>query len=280
MNQNATQTLCLFQHIPFILYSYRNNEKIKDVWNCVKSLLRITQISYSSEIDEEDLCELENNIRTHLEGIKRHFKVEIIPKHHFVTHYPAVTRAMGPLNAMSAIRFESKHKSLKVIAGETNNFINLTKTLATKHQQMISSVERSYTNEFANGKMMKFTIPEDHADLLRLHFNNVEDLFETSWLEHNISSYRKGLFVSDNNIIHEIAKIVLSDSEFYLICIQFDFIELDEFLNSIKIMKSRPENYTVIKFNDLKNKKTYGKKNLGGEHYIFLDTLDFKNIAI
>lgn len=282
LNQNATQTLCLLQHIPFILHGYCNNDKIKEVWDCVKALLRITQISYSSKIDEGELCELENNIRIHLECIKKHFKVELIPKHHFVTHYPAVIRAMGTLNAMSAIRFESKHKSLKAFAGETNNFINLTKTLATKHQQMISGVEKSYTNEFARGKLMKFTgvFLEDHAELLRLHFNDVEDLFETSWLEHNIFTYRKGLFVSENKVIREIVKIVLSESEFYLICIQFDFNEVDEFLNSIKITKSRPEKYTVIKFNDLKNKKTYEKKNLGEETYIILDTLDFINIGI
>lgn len=279
LNQNATQTLCLLHHIPFILQSYRNNEKIKDVWDSVKSLLRITQISYSSKVDEGILRELESNVRIHLECIKKHFKVELIPKHHFVTHYPVVIRAMGSLNAMSALRFESKHKSLKEFAGGTNNFINLTKKLATKHQQMISGVEKSYINEFAHRKLMKLNVVflEDHSDLLRLHFNDVEKLFETSLLDHNIFTYRKGLFVSESKskVIHEIAKIVLSDSEYYLICIQFDFIEFDEFLNSYKIMKRSPEYYTVIKLNDLKNKKTYEKKNLGEESYIILDTLDF-----
>lgn len=71
---------------------------------------------------------MENCIRIHLESIKQYFNGKTIPKHHFVSHYPAAIRSMGPLNTMSMMRFESKHKTLKEFACRTNNFINITKT--------------------------------------------------------------------------------------------------------------------------------------------------------
>lgn len=45
LNQNSSQSKCLFFHVPFILYSELQHEKLKDVWKCVHSLLIITLIS-------------------------------------------------------------------------------------------------------------------------------------------------------------------------------------------------------------------------------------------
>lgn len=282
LNQNAAQSLCLLQHIPFIFHDYRNNMKLKEVWTCVESLLRVTQIVYSSIIDRDDLNDLEYNIRNHLEDIKQHFGIEMIPKHHFLTHYPAVIRSMGPLKALSSMRFEGKHKTLKRIAGQTNNFINLTKTLATKHQQMASTIDDNYRNKFANGKLRKIDdiFLNDHVDLINDHFNRIEELRETKWLEYNVFNYRKGFFIFENSFLYEIEKIVVKDSNFYFVCIQFDYVEFVKFLNSIKIKKSLRTKYAVIEFSSLKNKNVYDKQILDGEYYIILGTLDLKNICI
>lgn len=237
LNQNATQSLCLLQHIPFILHTFREHQKLKDVWVCVESLLHITQISYSTTINEEDVNELENHIQVHLESIKRHLNVETIPKHHFVTHYPTAIRSMGPLKTMSTMRFESKHKTLKEYACRTHNFINITKTLAVKHQQMISMIDSSYTDTFANGKLMKMNdlFLEKHTDLLSEYFNFDGEIFETKWMEHNIFTYRGGLFVCTQNCMVQIEKIIVKDSNYFFLCTQFDFVEYVQFLNSIKI---------------------------------------------
>lgn len=280
LNQNASQMLCLFQHIPFILHSYRNNRKLKQVWICVESLLRITQIAYSSRIDEDDLSELEENTRIHIDGIQEHFKAGIIPKLHFITHYSAIIRLMGPLVAMSMKRFESKHKTLKEFATNTNNFVNLTKTLAIKHQQMMSMSDGNYTDNFISGKLKKVSdvFQSNHADLMREYFDLDKDIYETKSLEYNMFKYREGLFISENNFIFEIQKIIVCDSEYYFVCAQFEFVAIDSFLNSIKIEKRQPSIYAVIKFNSLSNKNVFEKQILNEEYYIVLKTMDLKNI--
>lgn len=280
LNQNAAQSLCLFQHIPFILHKLRNDKRLKDVWICVESLLRITQISYSPKIDEEDLNDLEIAIQTHLEKLPQCFKslkVELIPKHHFITHYPNVIRSMGALNTMSMMRFESKHKTLKKIANESCNYINLTKTMAKKHQQMISVVHDNYTDKFINGKTTQLN-DAFQMDLLKEYLDHSDEVYVTKHLRYNIFNYRKGLFVSTKNQIFEIEQIFVIKCNYYFLCTCFDFVEYDKFLNSIKILKRNPIAYEVIEFSCLENKNVFEKKNLNGEYYIILETLDLKNI--
>lgn len=277
LNQNAAQSLCLFQHVPFILHESRKDKRLQDVWICVDSLLRIVQIAYSSSVEEKDLNDLEENIRVHLENLSKCFEVELIAKHHFITHYSNVIRAMGPLVSMSTMRFESKHKTLKKIANETCNYVNLTKTMATKHQQMVSVINDSYTDKFTHGKTSKL-IDAFQIDLLRKYSDCEREIYVTKHMRYNVFNYRKGLFLLAKNNIYQIEQIVVGNSDYYFLCSHFDFVQFDTFLNSIKIWKRLPANYDVLKFSCLENKNVFEKKILDGESYIILETLESKQI--
>lgn len=229
-------------------------------------------------IDESDINDLRNYICIHLESIKQKFQADLIAKHHFVTHYPAIIHAMGPLNAMSMMRYESKHKTLKGFVNQTNNYTNLTKTIVTKHQQMISSVNNSYTDKFKNGEL--FEVEEiflkDHMKLLAKNFKCSEKIYETKLLEHNIFDYRVGQFIFTQNCMFQIEKMLVVSSKYYFLCTQFEFIEYNKFLNSIKIQKTAPIQYSVVKFSNLDIKAVYEKQVVEEEFYIILDTLDLK----
>lgn len=108
LNNNATQLYCIFIHLPFIFIELK--DELKDVWPVLRSLLRCMQVIYSSEINEKDLIELEKQTTVHLLGVIDVFGVKLIPKHHFLLHYPRVIRALGPVAFMCMMRFESKHK--------------------------------------------------------------------------------------------------------------------------------------------------------------------------
>lgn len=155
LNQNASQSLCLFQNIPFILYKF--HKKLKVVWMCVESLFRIVRIVYSSKITECDLEILQKSIFDHLNCIQRKLKITdtLTAKHHFMTHYVGIIRAMGPLKPMSMMRFESKHKVLKNFVKKTHNFRNINKSLAIKHQQMMSRCQNTYDQQITYGKERK-----------------------------------------------------------------------------------------------------------------------------
>lgn len=66
LNQNAIQSLNLFLHLPFILRDELNkNDKLKEVWICVTSLLKIIQICLSNYLTDCDVENLAKYIKTH-----------------------------------------------------------------------------------------------------------------------------------------------------------------------------------------------------------------------
>lgn len=275
LGQNATQSKCLFLHLPFILFNYRHNINLQLVWITVQSLLQISQIVYSSEISENELVALEKEVTHHLESVQEYFNVELIPKHHFMLHYSNTIRAMGPLVHMNMMRFESKHKTFKDFAKVNQNFVNINKSLAIKHQQIMSSNENTYNDFISNGKKIQLedSLQIKHANLIET-ITGDDKIWKVKWLQYNNYRYKESLLISCNNFIFEIYKIIAVHQNYYFLCLRFDFKELDKFTNCVKIKKTEPITYEIIKFNELINKRPYEKKMVDNETYVLADTLD------
>lgn len=118
---------------------------------------------------------------------------------------------------------------------------------------------------------------KDHIDLLRKYIDYNEDIYETKWLMHNIFNYRKGLFIFMRNSMFQIENILVNNFNYYFLCAQFDFVDYDKFLNSIRIQRRQPVHYSVVKFSCLANKTAYENQVLEEKNYIILDNLDLKN---
>lgn len=285
LGQNASQILCLFQSIPFILYDSKNIEAIKEVWVCVETLLKITQIVYSEKINKNDLNDLVEFVKIHLENFLRIFKNNLKFKQHNLIHLASTIVAMGPLKWFSMKRYEAKHKEIKGCIGDSNNFRNLTKTIAERHQQIMSSKENIYTDHFEHAKIMKFIDEEFynfHHEIIQLALNvndeNTKEIFELKWMIHNSFRYAKGFFIQFSDTLYKIEKVLLSDNEYYFFCIRFCVVEYCHFLNSIKIKIFEPNLFEIIKFTSLENKNVYEAKVLNNENFIILETLALKSL--
>lgn len=95
LGQNASQSHCLMIHLPFIFAEFK--DRFEEVWICAESLLKLMQICYSKEISENDLERLTLLVKIHLKSLIDLFKVPLLPKHHYLIHYPSAIRKMGPL---------------------------------------------------------------------------------------------------------------------------------------------------------------------------------------
>ncbi len=81
---------------------------------------------------------LECKISEHRQRYQELFPYQkLLPKHHFLEHFPELIKCFGPLVTLWTMRFEAKHSFLKQVVRRTNNFRNITLTLATKHQLMV-----------------------------------------------------------------------------------------------------------------------------------------------
>lgn len=90
-------------------------------------------------ISQSDIAYLSILIDEYLDDHTINFPhVKLKPKHHYLKHYPRLILEYGPLIRVWTLRFESKHSYFKQVIKHSQNFINICKTLAEKHQLLES----------------------------------------------------------------------------------------------------------------------------------------------
>ena len=135
-------------------------------WLLLLILLQIINIIFSPSVTLGMTVLLKHLIMEHHELFKQLYPHRnLIPKHHFMIHYPACIRKIGPLLHMWSMRFEAKHKVFK---NTLKNFKNITKSLAKKHQMSIGyHWETSPLNHIEYGPLKPFHFDEDSERIAR-----------------------------------------------------------------------------------------------------------------
>lgn len=123
------------------------------------------------------------------------------PKHHFVEHYPTLIRCFGPLVHLWTMRFEGKHRFFKRVVHDTQNFKNVTSTLATRHQHMIAyhlsspSYFKPHTQISSVSSVLVSTLP-DCAKVFIQGQTTSSTVYTTSRVNVDGTDYVPGMFVS------------------------------------------------------------------------------------
>lgn len=273
LGQNASQSMCLFKNIPFILFDERKNKKLENIWKIVQALLRIIEIVYSREIFENDIGDLTEQLQifsTNFLETERHLK----PKIHFMLHYPSIIRKMGPIVFMNMMRYERKHRSLKMLI--SSNYKNLNKSLAEEHQRMLSVEGYSYIDAVNNGlaKPIDQEFGTQNCEILKTNlgvdFNHVKSI---KWLEFNGFEYKEGFFIVHESVLLRILKILKNENSFYFVCQPHIISAFEPFLNSYKISETHSDN-VIVDFQILKYLKSHEICMVGSTMYLQKDTLD------
>ncbi|CAG9773210.1 unnamed protein product [Ceutorhynchus assimilis] len=108
-------------------------------WSFFLSLRKIVDMILSDFVStklSEDLAML---IQQHQLSYMELFKQHLKPKFHILTHYPSLMIKVGPLKKIMTLRYESKHRSLKLLANVISSRINITYSLAIRHQLDMAS---------------------------------------------------------------------------------------------------------------------------------------------
>lgn len=273
-NQNASQTKTLIHHIPFIFYAYRNEESLKQSWECINYMIKIIRICYSNTIKEIDLIELEQYIKCYLDKVVECHGRNLKPKDHFLTHYPEIIRRSGPLVHMSTMRFEMKHKQLTKVMKNKQNFRNVTKTIAS-HVQQRNVFREVYVDKIEHSKLLKLEMAEVlHYQHMNLEFGG--QIRKMKSLHFNNDYYEEGLIFKHLADYYEIKHILLIGGKYVFLCLLYDRIRFDDFLVSLEIRKSARQEPILFQHSELIYSKTHDKKILGEKIYILADSLELK----
>lgn len=276
INQNASQSICLFRHLPFILHSYQHQKHLKKAWECIQTMLEICEIVYSPDLNETNVIRLEKVTTLHLILFLELFDEPLIPKQHFMLHYAAIIRMVGPLLDMAMIRFEAKHKFFKNIRNATNNFISINETLARKHQEYMCVNGSDYKDHISHGKINALLDEAVQSSVLQI-FDTTEPICETKFLNYNEYEYREGLLIGFNATLYQIKKIIYFNDEFYFLCNnEIKIQKFDKFFNSFEVKKNCLPDVQVIRCSELKLFKSFEIKSVGSKMYVMSDTLELK----
>lgn len=273
LGQNASQNKCIIQNLPYIFYDFRNEPKLEKIWSCVFDILKILRIIYSINICENDLKDLEKTISSYLKQILQCFDIKSLTyKHHMMIHYANVIRAVGPLVHMSTMRFEMNHKIFTNFVRRSNNFMNVSKSLANS-KQTATLFETPYQNVISHGKL-RYKLENSRIELHEF-FEKIDDIQVTKWLKINSNTYRNGLYLKGNDMLfYEIIDIFCQNGVFFFGCEECVHGSFDPFLFSIEIRKMSLPKYIIISENEMKVKKTFEKKIVSGKCLIFADCLN------
>lgn len=268
LGQNASQTRCILLNMPFVLYSYKHNEKLS--WNCICSMQKIVRIVYSPIIDHDHLNVLRESIPDHLENVKKCFEVELTPKQHNMTHIPTSISMVGPLVHMSTLKFETKHKEFSSDVRRMQNYKNVSQSLVKNYQT--KNMKNCYKNQIKTGRKTVARIADIHKDLFSSF--DTSKLFELKSVKFNRYYYEKGLFLKNSDFFYRIEMVLIYESEYYFLCTEYFGIAFDEFLNSLKISENSPKIYKLLCLSHMLYKKSHSHRNLENSLYIIAESIE------
>jgi hypothetical protein len=120
---------------PYIMLHAIVDDEHQNLLELLLTMVRITKFVTAPAISNDQIILLEDEISSYFELRLAVFPNEsLLPKHHFIQHYPELIRLFGPLTKFWTMPFEHKHQYFKNMIGHAKNFKNESKLLAERHQ--------------------------------------------------------------------------------------------------------------------------------------------------
>lgn len=133
IRQTAKQMWLLCRVLPLLVGDCIPVEDMH--WHCFTLLLKVVDICTTHECTANTAAYLSVLIEEHHSLFKEVYPdLPVLPKHHFMTHYPEQILRYGPLIHSWTMRHEAKNKFSKQVA-RFGNFKNICYSVAQKHQQ-------------------------------------------------------------------------------------------------------------------------------------------------
>lgn len=204
IRQSASQMMCLARELPFLIGDTIPDDD--EHWYGFVLLLKICSISLSPLCTHDTVAYLRVLIEEKLFLFQHLYPGEnMIPKQHYMIHYPAQIERLGPLINSWNMRQEAKLSFVKRLSRHSN-YKNVCKTVAKKHQFWVCHLSHSdrhllIPNLETSTKRMSCLLREEEDylqnELMRLIPSlTMESVIEhPSWVDIQSSHLCNGVYV-------------------------------------------------------------------------------------
>lgn len=186
-------------------------------WQLLSDLKDIVDLVVSTVQTEESIAYLSFKITEHKVRFKEVFPdTSLLPKHHFLQHYPHLICEFGHLVQLWTIRFEAKHSFFKRVVRHTRCFKNVLLSLAERHQfamahqLYICSIPKSPLQVTHGSSVPLDVLKEDIAFAIRQKYSDLDSVSLTQNASYNGFHYRNGMIVPHGSLagMPEFAEII------------------------------------------------------------------------
>ncbi|XP_041476844.1 uncharacterized protein LOC121424995 [Lytechinus variegatus] len=262
LGQKAMQAWTLIRHLPFIIGSKVGANDAK--WELLLKLLDCMDIIFSPQLTPGLIAELSILIAEHHAYFKEVFpERRLLPKHHFMVHYPRCLRMIGPLVHVWGMRYEAKHEYFGRVADCVRNYKNICISLAKRHQSMhaynLIAKAPLEAREIGPGREVEvITLTEDciHLVMEKLQVNDFSTrLYEAKWIKLCGTLYQPSLYVCHDidelpvfgNIIH----ILVYESQVYFVLHVCETSYYNKHYHAYVTTSKSPDSYVVVTKSEL-----------------------------
>lgn len=207
--------------------------KTSGPWAVLMELKDLVELAMCPLFTEEMLDYLSCKIDEHRQTLKEVFpEWRLRPKHHYVEHYADLIKCFGPLVHLWTMRFEGKHRFFKRVVHDAQNFKNILKTMAVRHQYMIAyhlssgSFFKPKIQTSAVNSVSVSSLP-DIAQMCIKKQTDSDSVFRTLKVTVDGTEYANGMFVSvgESGGLPKFAKILqiyLVNNKVSFFCTDYD----------------------------------------------------------
>lgn len=253
---NARQSWCLLRNMPLLFGDLIETDDKH--WHLLLLLLHIVNIVFSPVLSEGMTVYLKHLIFDHHQLFKQLFpEINLLPKHHFMIHYPRCIRQIGPILHTWCMRYEAKHHFFKQ---QLKSFKNIPKTLATKHQNYMAMYHETFRKErLILGPGKTVTLHElKQGAAIAAKFGTVlsTSVYSARWIKCHGTEYRCD-FIICTEVAHEmpvfckIETIVVKDDCVLLCGTLMETICFDDHYHAFKVKLHPDRVLKLLHINDL-----------------------------
>lgn len=256
---SASEIRCMLRYLSLMI-GHLVTRADKRVWNIYLKARSIVDIVTAPAFNETDPALVKLLIRDHHSEYLKVFKTDLKPKFHLCTHIPEVMALIGPLEPVSCIRIESKHKEGVHVSRRSNNRINLPKTVATRHQvkfsfRLLSCRGLTQKFEYSRVQLCSVYSLSDYllfANVVPAELNE-KTLPVVKWVQTNGMHYQVGTVVlisvvDSLPLFGEIHSILLfENNEVFLILKSLDTVKFDSHFHAWEVSKSNSWKYSSLR---------------------------------
>lgn len=251
---NATQSWCLLRNMPLLFGDLVQAED--KFWHLLLLLLQLVNIVFSPVLSEGMTIYLKHLIADHHRLFKQLFpEINLIPKHHFLLHYPRIIRNIGPVLHMWCMRYEAKHNFFKK---QCKNFKNITLCLARKHQNSLAMNFDVFINErliLGPGKMVEISDLIGGVEVAK-KLKAVTPVYSAKWIKYNGTEYRRNCVICiavhcDMPVFCKIKSIVVRDDDIVFCGLLMETVCFDEHYHAFRVSLHPEGLVKVLNANEL-----------------------------